>query len=128
MAAAITIAAILFSNYLLALLVVIAAGTVALHAAKHPPTHRFMLTDQGLVIDNDLHPFEMMQSFTVFEYIEGDKPPMLSIKTESWISPHLVVPLHNVDADGVYAHLLDRVNESEHKHALTDLVAGWLRF
>jgi hypothetical protein len=127
-AAALAIAAILFANYLLALLIVVAAATVALHAAKHPPLHKFMLTDEGLVIDNDLHPYQIMQSFTVFEYIEGDRPPMLSIKMESWLSPHLVVPLEKVDVDAVYAHLLHHVDESAHEHSLADLVAGWLRF
>jgi hypothetical protein len=69
-----------------------------------------------------------MRSFTVFEYIEGDTPPMLSIKMESWLSPHLMVPLEKVDADAVYAHLLQHVDESAHEHSLADLVAGWLRF
>ena len=127
-ATAAVIASILFANYLLAVLVVIAAVTLALHAAKHPPTHRFAITEEGLVIDNDLHPYEHMRSFAMLEYIEGDGTPVLSIKTESWFSPHLLIPLNNVDADAMYEHLLIRIDEGEHRHTLSDLVAAWLGF
>ncbi|HUQ30432.1 MAG TPA: hypothetical protein VM103_02840 [Candidatus Paceibacterota bacterium] len=122
------IASILFSNVLLALLILVATGAIALRAAKHPPTHSFELTHDGLIIGNDLHPFERMTSFSVLEDIEGKFPPVLSIKTESLFAPHLVIPLDGVDADGIYALFLDRVDEGEHHHTLPDLVAAWLGF
>ena len=127
-AAALTIAMVLFGNYLLAVLVVVAAAALALHAAKHPPLHHFRLVEQGLYIGDELHPFERMLSFSVLEHIEGELPPVLSIKNESWFSPHLLVPLAGVDADAVYAYFLQHVDENEHAHTLTDLVAAWLGF
>lgn len=127
-AVAVAIAAILFGNYLFALLVIIAAASLALHAAKEPPLHRFQLTEQGLMIGEELHPFERMMSFSVLEDLEGELPPVISIKTESWLSPHLVIPLDGVDADTVYAYFLRHVDEEEHKHSVTDLVAAWLGF
>lgn len=125
-AAALGIAAVLFGNILLALLILVASGTIALRALKHPPTHRFELTGEGLVTGEDFHPFERMTSFSVLEDIEGQLPPVLSIKTESVFAPHLVVPLENVDVDAVYALLLERVDEAEHRHGFPDLVAHWL--
>ena len=122
------LASILFGNYLFALLVVIAAASLALHAAKMPPVHRFRLVEQGLSIGDELHPFERMVSFSVLEDVDGELPPLLSIKTESWLSPHLVIPLAGVDADAVYAYFLSHVDEDEHKHTFTDLVAAWLGF
>lgn len=127
-ATAAIIATVLFGNILLALLILVAAGTIALQAAKHPRTHSFELTEQGLVIGNDLHSFERMLSFSVLEDIEGKFPPVLSIKTESVFSPHLVVPLEGVDADAVYAFFLEHVDEGEHHHTFPDLVAAWLGF
>jgi hypothetical protein len=118
----------LFGNYLLAALVVVAAVALWLHAAKHPPTHKFIVTDQGLAIDNDLHPFQNMHSFSLLEYVDGDKPPILSIKTESWFAPHLHIPLREVDVDALYDYLCERVEEEEHRHTISDLVAAWLRF
>jgi len=127
-ATASVVAAVIFGSYLLAVLILIAAVTIALHAAKEPPIHRFRLVETGLVIGEDLHPYERMLSFSVLEDIEGELPPLLSIKTESWLSPHLVIPLAGVDADMVYGHFLSRVEEDEHHHTFVDLVAGWLGF
>lgn len=127
-AVASTIVAILFGNYLLAVLIVIATAALALHAAKEPPLHRFQLVERGILIGDELHPFERMISFSVLEDIEGELPPMISIKTESWLSPHLIIPLEGVDADMVYAYFLHHVDEDEHHHTFTDLVAAWLGF
>ena len=123
-----TVAAILFGSYLLALLVIIAAGALALHAAKQPPLHRFRIVEQGLYIGDEMHPFEHMVSFSVLEDIEGKLPPLLSVKNRSWLSPHLVVPLEGVNAELVYAHFLEHVDEDEHHHTFSDLVAAWLGF
>ncbi|MDP2665607.1 MAG: hypothetical protein Q8P23_03155 [bacterium] len=122
------LALVLFGNYLLAALIVIAAVALALHAAKEPPVHRFRLMERGLLIGDELHPFERMISFSVLEDIQGVLPPVISIRTESWLSPHLVIPLAGVDADVVYAYFLQHVDEAEHQHSFTDLVAAWLGF
>jgi len=123
-----TIAAVLFGNYLLALLIVIAASAFALHAAKQPPLHRFRLVEQGICIGDELYPFERMISFSVLEDVEGEFPPMISIKTQSWLSPHLIIPLEGVDVDMIYAYFLQHVDEGEHPHTFSDLVAAWLGF
>lgn len=123
-----TLASVLFGNYLFALLIIIATGALALHAAKQPPLHRFRLIEQGILIGDDLHPFERMVSFSVLEDVEGKLPPMVSIKNESWLSPHLIIPLAGVDADMVYEYFLAHVDEDEHKHSFSDLVAAWLGF
>jgi hypothetical protein len=127
-AAAAAIASVLFGNYLLAVLIIIATASLALHAAKVPPLHRFQLVERGLIIGDDLHPFEKMISFSVFEDVEGTLPPILSVKNESWLSPHLMIPLQGVNADAVYEYFLQHVDEGEHSHTFTDLVAAWLGF
>ena len=122
------IASVLFGNYLLAALIVIAASAFALHASKQPPLHRFRLVEQGIIIGDEMHLFERMVSFSVLEDVEGELPPMLSIKTESWLSSHLIIPLEGVNADMVYGYFLQRVDEGEHRHTFVDLVAAWLGF
>lgn len=127
-AAAAAVASVLFGNYLFAFLVIAAAAAIALHAAKQPVLHRFRLVEQGLAIGDELHPFERMISFSILEDIEGELPPFLSIKNETWFSPHLMVPLEGVDADAVYEYFLQHVDEGEHTHTFADLVAAWLGF
>ncbi len=123
-----TVTAGLFGNFLFAILIIVAAIALAFHAAQEPPLHRFRLVEQGIVIGDELHPFERMASFSVLEDIEGTLPPMISIKTESWLSPHLIIPLAGVDADAVYSYFLQHVDEDEHNHSFVDLVAAWLGF
>ncbi len=123
-----TIAAALFGNYLLAILIVVATAALALHAAQEPPLHRFRLVERGFVTGDELPPFAQMPSFSVLEDVEGTLPPMISIKTERWLSPHLIIPLAGVDVDAVYAYFLRHVDEDEHHHTFTDLVAAWLGF
>ena len=122
------IASILFANYLFAILIIVAAGALALHATKEPPVHRFRLVEHGLLIGDNLHPFDRMASFSFLEDTEGALPPLLSIKTHDWHAPHLVIPLEGVDADLVYANFLHHVNEEAHHHTLLDVVAAWLGF
>ncbi len=122
------VASVLFSNYLFAVLIGIAAVVIALHGAKHPPTHTFRIVEQGLMIGEELYQFERMTSFSALEDIEGKLSPILSIKTDSWLSPHLMIPLDGVDADAVYAYFLEKVDEAEHHHAISDVLAAWFRF
>lgn len=127
-AVAATLAAVLFGNYLFALLVMVAAATIALHAAKAPPLHRFRLVENGIYIGERLHPFDQMISFSVLEDIGGEYPPMLSIKTRHWLSPHLIIPLEGADPDVIYNYFLKHVTEDEHHHTIADVVAAWLGF
>jgi hypothetical protein len=127
-AAASAISAALFGNYLFSLLITIAAAAIALHAAKEPPLHHFRLVEKGLLIGDELYPFEKMTSFSVLEDIENELPPLLSIKNTAWLSPHLMVPLAGVDADTVYDYFLLHVDEGEHAPTLADIVAAWLGF
>ncbi|PIR83221.1 hypothetical protein COU19_01775 [Candidatus Kaiserbacteria bacterium CG10_big_fil_rev_8_21_14_0_10_56_12] len=122
------IASLLFGNYLFSILIVIAAIVIALHGTKHPPIHRFRVVEHGLAVGDEVYPFEQMISFSVLEDIEGELPPLLSIKNESWLSPHLTIPLDGVDADGVYEYFLHHVDEEAHQHTVTDLMAAWLGF
>lgn len=122
------IAAVLFGNYVVAVLIIVAAGAVGLHAAKQPPLHQFRLFEHGLMIGDEMYPFSAILSFSVLEDIKGEYPPMLSIKTERWLAPHLIIPLEGVDADTVYAYFLSQVNEEAHHHTFADVVAAWLGF
>jgi len=123
-----SVAALLFANYLIALLILSAAFALGVHTAKEPQMHTFYITEEGLWIDDEFHPFSRMTSFSILEDIEGEMPPILSINTESLFSPRLVIPLNDIDADALYVFLYDHVDEGEHKHSWSDLLAAWLGF
>src|SRR3989344_5883253 len=114
-ATAAIVASILFGNILLAIVIVAGAISLALASAKRPKVHRFALTEEGLVIDRDLFPYDIMLSFSVLEYLDSNLPPSLSIKTTSILSPHLLIPLNDVDADAAYEFVACHVTHEPHE-------------
>ena len=119
-ATAAAIAAVLFGNIILALVIVAAAVSIALQAAKRPRVHRFAITDQGLEIGERLYLFDTMLHFSILEYLDADVPPALSIKTRSLLSPHLLVPLVDVNPDEVYEYVSLHLEEGNHENSVID--------
>ncbi len=119
-ATAAVIAAVLFENILLALVIIAAAISIALQAAKRSKIHRFAITEQGLEIGERLYPYDTMLHFSVLEYPDHDLPPALSIKTRSLLTPHLLVPLVDVDIDDVYEYISIHLAEGNHEASIID--------
>lgn len=126
-AVAAAVASILFGNFILALLVVVAATTLSLSAMKRPRAHRFRLADDGLWVDDTLYDYDDILSFSVLEYIDPKVPPALSLRTRKFLVPHLLVPLVNVDPVEVYEFFFDQVEEGRHDQSLTDRIIDYLR-
>jgi hypothetical protein len=114
------VASILFGNVILALVILAAAFAVGLQAMKRPTDHYFCITEQGLMIDDRLYPYDTMLHFSVLEYPDTDLPPALSIKTRSLLAPHLLIPLHDTDPDAVYEYLLNHLEEGNHETSFVD--------
>ena len=122
------VASILFSNVILALVIVAAAGTLALQAAKHPREHYFAITDRGVVIDNNLYRYEDMLSFSVLEYADETMPPSLSIKTKNVFSPHILIPIIDHDPVDIYEFFVEHIPEGAHDESFFDRLIEMIRF
>ncbi len=114
------VASVLFGNILLALVILAASVAVALQAMKRSRNHHFMITEQGLQIDDRVYPYDTMLHFSVLEYLDPKLPPALSIKTRSLLSPHLLIPLSGVDPEAVYAYLSNHLDEGNHEVSVID--------
>ncbi len=125
--AAIAVAAILFGNVLLAVLVLCGAGAIAVVASKRPSEHRFALTEDGIVIDDNLWPYDSVMSFSMVEYLDETLPPFLKVTTRSILVPHLSIPLKDVDVDAVYAFMASHTDEEEHRPTVSDYVIELFR-
>ena len=122
------IASILFGNVILALVIVAAAGALALQAARHPREHYFAITDRGVVIDQSLYPYEDMMHFSVLEYADPDMPPSLSIKTKRILSPHLLIPIIDHDPVEIYEFFASHIPEGAHDESFFDHLIELIRF
>ena len=119
-ATAVAIAAILFGNVLLALVVIAGAVTIALAAAKSPRVHRFGIYEIGIMIDETLYPYESMLHFSVLEYADETLPPSLSIKTKQFLAPHLLIPIVGHDPVEIYEYVLNHLPDGGHERSLMD--------
>lgn len=99
---------ILFSNVLFALVILIAAGTIAL-IARHPPElHEFEITEKGIRTGPTLHNYANIISFWV-ETEVGE--PTLLVDTTAFMAPNLVIPLGDMNPDEVRAFLSEYTEE-----------------
>ncbi len=126
-ATAAAIAAILFGNVLLALVIATAAGAIAIAAAKRPRVHRFAIYEDGVAIDENLYPFESMLHFSVLEYIDETLPPSLSVKTRNLLAPHLLIPIVGEDPMAVYEYMSLHLPDGKHEHSVFDRVVDLFR-
>lgn len=119
-AAAAALAAILFGNVLLALVIATGAGALGLQVARRPRVHRFTIFEDGIAIDDRLYRFADMLHFSVLEYVDPKLPPALSIKTKHFLSPHLLIPIVGHDPLAVYDYLNLHVPDGFHEESILD--------
>lgn len=100
---------ILFHNYLFAVLVVIAAVTIAILAIHPPDMVEFEISERGLRVADRLHRFDEIISFWVEENPDGT--PVLLIDTVKFMHPNIIIPLESIDMHSVRAYLKERVEE-----------------
>lgn len=120
-------ACILFNNILLALVVLAAASTLGLAAAKHPRTHHFRIFDNSIGIDNSQYFYEDMVDFSVLEYIDESLPTALSIKTNRILAPHILIPIVDHDPMEIYEYVSQHLPEGMHENSLMDRITSLLK-
>lgn len=121
------IASILFGNIILALLVLVASATLAIANAKRPRMHRFRITDEGVMIDENLYEYDSILSFSVLEYIDPKLPTVLSLKTKKPLAPHLLIPIADYDPLEIYEFFEEHIEEGQHDQSIVDRVIDLLR-
>lgn len=119
-ALSIAITSLLFQDFFFAILIVIAAITLALLARTQPDISEFELSDAGIRIDDALHRFDEILAFWV--ETEASGRPMLFIDTTKFLSPNLIIPIEHIDPALVRAFLVERVEERRMKESLSHKV------
>lgn len=126
-ATAAAIACILFGNFLLALVILAAAVTLALTASKGSRTHRFAIYEDGIAIDAHYYEFQNMLHFSVLEYADETLPPSLSIKTKHFLAPHLLIPIIGYDPVEIYEYMLNHLEDGRHEESPMDRIVELFR-
>lgn len=84
-------ASLFFGNFLLTILILLAASIVAIVAKKEPPITEFAVTVRGLRVGDNLYPYSTLEAY----YIDEDDPngPQLLARSNKLFMHLIVMPL-----------------------------------
>ncbi|MBU1178865.1 hypothetical protein KKB69_00790 [Patescibacteria group bacterium] len=122
----IVILAIFLSNFLFAVLAIIAALVIILTGARKPRKIKFSVGTKGIKAGEKFYPYKELGSF----WIHYD-PPLkkeLIIKFSKKLSQHAKIPLGNADPGRIRNFLIKILKEEEHEESLTEKLAELLGF
>ncbi|MDP3735472.1 MAG: hypothetical protein Q8R39_03540 [bacterium] len=124
LAAALTVAALMFQNVLLAILIVISAVSLGLIASRAPRLRRFELGDRGISLDDTLYPYS---AFDAFGLTSGE-PPKLIMRPHKLFTPHLTIPLPHEHLDPARSLLRRHLIEEALEEPLSARLMSWVGF
>lgn len=123
------IIAVLFGNYILAILIVISGFCLILFGNKEPDHIRFEINGAGILIDNTLFPYGTLHSFWVENNDHLEAESNLFIRSNKTLVPLIHIPLiWEVDPEEVRAHLLTHISEEEHYQSFSHRLLQHLGF
>lgn len=123
-AIATSITAIIFSNILFAVLIIVAAATMGLIARTPPRTVEFEISDAGVRVDGFLYEYKKIVSF----WVEKDESPLLLIDTVKFMSPNVIIPIEGIAPESVRERLLPHAKEVEMREPLAHKIVEFFGF
>jgi hypothetical protein len=88
------VAAFILRNVLFGILILLGSFLLALYVVKKPRTITYALTRRGVVIDDELFPYQTLASYWI--HIDPHSPenePMLLIKEKAFFAPLIIIPI-----------------------------------
>lgn len=117
------VTAILFSNYLLALIIGLGAVCMAILALRPPKLCQIDISEIGIRVDHALYPMRSLRNFWVDEV--SRETPQLIVATDSLLNPVLVLPLEaHVSPAKVKTEMLKLLPEEEQYESMFSHIAG----
>ncbi len=115
-AVSIGIVSIIFHDVLFAVLILVAAVTIAILAVHPPELSEFEISERGVRVAGRLHRYEEIISFWV-EDENGDRPTLL-IDTVKFMHPNIIIPIDHIDPHEVRAYLREHAEETPMKEPM----------
>lgn len=122
--------AIIFGNYIFAILVIIIAISLAIHAHHHEPKLvNFEINERGVRIDNIFYPYKTLESFDIEAHeTEVGIFAKIYIKSKKTFMPLIVIPIAEIHPDDIRDYLSIFLEESEHRESIWHRLIEWLGF
>ena len=113
---AISIAALFLNNLLFAIFILLATGSVILHAAKKPEMIEISISAQGIQIRHDFYPYSKLHSFWINHEKHKDE---ILLHSDRAVLPHMIVPIRDVNTEWVRTELRIHLPErAAHKNQI----------
>ena len=125
-ALALFVVAILFKNILFAVVIVLIAFTVMLHARRLPWMIAYEVNRVGIVMNKRFYPYSFLYSFWV-DHSEPHAPKLL-ITSKKMLVPMIVIPFGEQDPDVVRNFISNYLPEQELLEPLSHKIAEYLGF
>lgn len=111
-------------NLLMAILFILLGATLYLFEKKESDFHKFEITTEGILAQDDFHDFSEIESFWIFYEPSGKK--VLSLKSKKSLMPHIHIPLGNTDPVEIREVLLEFIPEEKQEEGLLELLERFL--
>lgn len=113
---AVIVFATILKNYLLIIIVALAAFIVYAGKFKKPETHDFRLDGEGLAVDGKLYSYENFESFWIFPDNE------IAFRRKHHLMPLLTIPFHGNEEQEIRKILENHLPENEEEESFLDLL------
>lgn len=129
-AVSLAIVSLIFANVLLALLIILAAFTLMMYAARPPREHDVEITEAGVTVGKYRYSYGNLQSFWL-EHTEHVTAPSLLIRTNRTVMPHLLIPVADMPEDEkeqIRIFLRTKIAEVEQHEPLLEQIMEYIGF
>jgi hypothetical protein len=110
---------LIFNNLLLSILIILFGFVFFLFEKKEPEDMTFAITQNGILVHDDLHPYESIESFWIDYQPNGIKE--ISFKSNQLFTPYIKIPLYENNPNEIRKILLKFLPEKEHSAILSDI-------
>lgn len=121
--------AAIFGNFLLAILILLAAFTLAMYAVRKPKTVDVKINRKGVTVGKLFYPYSSLESFWIEHYGEFSK---LLLKSKKMIMPYIIVIIPEEPEDLNSEMVMDLLDEylpqEEHSESVFEKVMERLGF
>jgi len=131
LAFALIVFSILMKNYLLTIILALAAFIIYSSKNKKLEHINFRLDNDGLYIEDKFYPYDSFESFWIFPARGGsseggeahtNKERELALRYNRHLAPLLIAPFYNIDEPEIRRILSEYLPESEEQESLIDLL------
>jgi hypothetical protein len=116
---------ILFSNFLLALIILLGAFSMAMYAKHEPNLAEYSISEKGIKAHNDFYQFKFIKSF----WIQKDRQEnRLVIETDRFYLPHVYIPLEDINLNEMEEFLKKHLIEKEYHNSFSEIIFEFFGF